>query len=223
MHALPTRTKTAAVGAAALTVLALAGCTKSSNASPAPHTTTPTTAASSPDRTSNAAPTTSSPAPRTTASTAPDEVARQQAAALVRKYQRVLDQAYQDPSREAAQLDTVAMDQELTNQIRGVNLLVESGGRQYGHSRVVTLAPGFVSLQYKPHATPRILPTVRVTACVDVRRIKAVDAHGHSITPADRPPFYIETLTVQNFRYPDASTWRVVSAPNRGAKSCVGV
>jgi hypothetical protein len=66
-------------------------------------------------------------------------------------------------------------------------------------------------------------PTVKVTACIDVRGVKEVDATGKNVTVASRPDFFIEQLTVVNIKYPDAAGWRVSDAPNKGASSCAGI
>jgi hypothetical protein len=199
--------------AATTTVMLLASCTSDGSGKktdPPSRTATVTSPSSTP-----------TPAPTTTAPKAPDVVAREQAVALVRKYYTVIDDAHNNP-KTAKALNTVTMDEELSAQIRSLNIHLRMGGKSGGRVKVVNVTPGFVNLSYKPNANPRVLPTVTVTTCIDLRGITYVDAKGHSLIPPDRAPFYIETLTVQNFDPPKPSTWRVAVDRNKGASSCAG-
>jgi hypothetical protein len=97
------------------------------------------------------------------------------------------------------------------------------GYRQTGRVQLVSASAGSVDLTNSPAASPSpVLPTVVVTACVDVSQVGAVDATGQSIVPADRPRYIIEQLTVVNPHYPDPSSWRVSTASNRQERSCGG-
>ena len=87
----------------------------------------------------------------------------------------------------------------------------------------MTATADSVDLSTDPAASPSsTLPTVVVTACVDVSQVQATDASGNSVIPADRPSYLVARLTVVNPDYPDASGWRVSVAPNRQAQSCDG-
>ena len=199
-----TRAAATAVVAAVLTV---SGCSSSGNGS----STAPISTA--PGSSSSAAP---SPAD-------PSTDAEAQAVAFVPTYVRTIDDLYLDPARPLDDLYEVAVAPEATAQATAIGTFRSQGYRQVGWSQVVTATADSVDLTTDPAASPSpTLPTVVVTACVDVSQVQATDASGTSVIPADRPRYLVARLTVVNPNYPDASSWRVSEAPNRQAQSCDG-
>ena len=142
---------------------------------------------------------------------------------MVPTYLGTIDDLYLDPSRPLDGLYQVAVTPEATAEATAIGTFRSRGYRQAGRSRLVTATADSVSLTTDPSASPSpTLPTVVVTACVDVSQVQATDASGHSVIPADRPRYLVARLTVVNLHYPDASSWRVSEAPNRQAQSCHG-
>jgi hypothetical protein len=197
----------AAVAAAVAAVLTVSGCSSSGDGS----STAPTSTASG--SSSSAAPSTTDPSS--------DAVA--QAVAFVPAYLGTIDDLYLDPSRPIDDLYEVAVTPEATTQATAIGTFRSQGYRQVGRSQLVTATAESVDLTTDPAASPSpTLPTVVVTACVDVSQVQATDASGTSVIPADRPRYLVARLTVVNPNYPDASSWRVSEAPNRQAQSCDG-
>ena len=197
-----------AVMAAVVAVLTISGCSSSGGgASTAPTRTT------TPGPSSSAAPSATDPA---------DE-AQAQAVEFVPTYVQTIDDLYLDPSRPLDDLYEVSVAPEATNQATAIGSFRSQGYRQVGRSQLVTVTADSVDLTTDPAASPSpTLPTVVVTACVDVGQVQATDASGTSVVPADRPRYLVARLTVVTPDYPDASGWRVSEAPNRQAQSCDG-
>jgi hypothetical protein len=142
---------------------------------------------------------------------------------LVPTYLGTIDDLYLDPSRPLDDLYEVAVTPEAAAEATAIGTFRSRGYRQAGRSRLVTATADSVDLTTDPAASPSpTLPTVVVTACVDVSHVQATDASGNSIISADRPGYLVARLTVVNPHYPDASSWRVSEAPNRQAQSCDG-
>jgi hypothetical protein len=155
--------------------------------------------------------------------TDPSNDAEAQAVALVPTYVRTIDDLHLDPSRPLDDLYEVAVTPEATVQATAIGTFRSQGFRQTGRSELVTATADSVDLTTDPAASPAPrLPTVVVTACVDVSQVQATDTSGTSVIPADRPRYLVARLTVVNPDYPDASGWRVSEAPNRQAQSCDG-
>lgn len=153
----------------------------------------------------------------------PVQDAQSQAVALVPTYLGTIDDLYLDPSRPLDDLYEVAVTPEATAEATAIGTFRSQGYRQAGRSRLVTATADSVDLTTDPAASPSpALPTVVVTACVDVSHVQATDASGRSVIPSDRPSYLVARLKVVNPRYPDASSWRVSEAPNRQAQSCDG-
>jgi hypothetical protein len=199
----------ARAGAAALAAVLLSGvaaCSTSSNERAAPSTAAP-----------SSAPTSAAPS----SSAAPNEAAEAQAVALVPTYLEVIDDLYLDASRSLDDLYSVAVAAEATSEATAIGTFRAQGYRQVGRSQLVTTSVSSIDLASDPAASPSpVLPTVVVTACVDVSQVQATDAAGVSVVPSDRPDFLLAQLTVVNIGYPDASSWRVSAAPNSQARSC---
>src|SRR4051794_15622235 len=185
---------TVAVAAAAVVLGLIAmGCSSQDAPSTAP------SSAASPSPSSSAAVTTASPA----------EEAQSQAVALVPAYLRTIDDLYLDPSRPLDDLYAVAVAPEVTAEATAIGTFRSRGYRQTGRSQLVTATADSVDLTPDPAASPSpTLPTVVVTACVDVSQVQATDASGNSVIPADRPRDLVARLTIVNPHYPDASSWR---------------
>lgn len=198
--------RTAAGAAAILLALTASGC---SYTDPGPSS-SPTSAPST-TQTSSPSPTTPSPA----------EEAQALAVALVPEYLTTIDDLYLDPSLPLDGIYQVAVAPEATAQATAIGKFRSQGYRQTGRSQLVTASAVSVDLSNSPAASPSlVLPTVVVTACVDVGEVDAVDASGTSVVPPGRLRYLIQQLTVVNPNYPDTSSWRVSEAPNRQAQSC---
>ncbi len=195
----------AAAAAAVVLGLTATGCSSQDAPSTAP------SSAASPSPSSSAAVTTASPA----------EEAQSQAVALVPTYLRTIDDLYLDPSRPLDDIYGVAVDSEATAEATAIGMFRSQRYRQVGRMQLVAASADDVDLESDPVATPSpTLPTVVVTACVDVSQVQAVDASGDQVVPASRPRYLVSRLTVVNPRYPEASSWRISEADNRQAQSC---
>jgi len=95
-----------------------------------------------------------------------------------------------------------------------------NGLTSYGRVRLTNSTVGSIDLRNTPTAKPPIFPTVHVTACVDVRAVRATDKDGRSLVPASRKRYLIDQLTIVNINYPSATGWRVSSVTNAQADSC---
>ncbi|WP_246080406.1 hypothetical protein [Modestobacter altitudinis] len=166
----------------------------------------------------------SSSAPSTSAarsSTDPSDEAEAQAVAHVTTYLSTIDDLYLDASRSLDDLYGVAIASEATSEATAIGTFRAQGYRQVGRSQLVTTSVSSIDLTDDPAASPSpMLPTVVVTACVDVSQVQATDATGVSVVPADRPDYLVAQLTVVNIDYPDVGSWRVSAAPNMQARSC---
>lgn len=155
--------------------------------------------------------------------TDPAELAAEQAVALVPTYVQTIDELYEDPSRPLDDVYAVAVASEATAEATAIQAFRAQGYQQAGRSQVVTATAGPVDLTNDPNAAPEpLLPTVTVTACIDVSQVQATDAGGTSVVAPDRPPYLIQQLMIVNIDYPDAGSWRVTEAPNQQAQSCDG-
>jgi hypothetical protein len=195
-----------ATAAAVVLGLTVSGCSSSGDAS----STALTSSTSSPS--SSAAP--------TAANRSQD--AQSEAVAFVPTYLGMIDDLRLDPSRPLDDIYQVAVAPEATAQASAIGELRSQDYRQTGRSRLVTAAVEGAPGNSDAAAAPPGLPTVVVSACVDVTDVGAVDAAGQSVVPPGRPGFLIAQLTMVNPRQIDASSWRVSEAVNRQAQSCSG-
>lgn len=166
-----------------------------------------------------ASPTSASSAP-SSMTAAPEEQAVEAADALVGLYWETVDQLYTDSSLSIDGLYAVAVDPEATSEAATLQAFRASGYTQTGQSQVVSTTTGAVVLNTSGDAGD--LPTVQITACVDVTQVGAVDANGAPVALPERAPFLVSDLTIVNIAYPDQSAWRVSSAPNTQAQACPG-
>ena len=195
-----------ATAAAVVLGLTVSGCSSSGDAS----STALTSSTSSP--LSSAAPTAANPS----------QDAQSEAVAFVSTYLGMIDDLRLDPSRPLDDIYQVAVAPEATAQASAIGELRSQDYRQTGRSRLVTAAVEGAPGNSDGAAAPPGLPTVVVSACVDVTDVGAVDAAGQSVVPPGRPGFLIAQLTMVNPRQKDASSWRVSEAVNRQAQSCSG-
>ncbi|WP_249933361.1 hypothetical protein [Blastococcus sp. CCUG 61487] len=199
--------RTAAGAAAVLLALTASGCSSSSD----PGSSSSPTSGTAPSQTPSPSPPTPGPV----------EEAQALAIALVPDYLETIDDLYLDPSLPLDGIHQVAVAPEATAQATAIGKFRSQGYRQTGRSQLVTASAASTDLSNSPAASPSpVLPTVVVTACVDVGEVDAIDASGSSIVPSGRPRYLIQQLTVVNPNYPDTSSWRVSEAPNRQAQSC---
>src|SRR3954447_21722800 len=194
-----------ATAAAVVLGLTASGCSSSGDAS----STALTSSTSSP---SSAAPTAANPS----------QDAQSKAVAFVSTYLGMIDDLRLDASRPLDDIYQVAVAPEATAQASAIGELRSQDYRQTGRSRLVTAAVEGAPGNSDAAAAPPGLPTVVVSACVDVTDVGAVDAAGESVVPPGRPGFLIAQLTMVNPRQIDASSWRVSEAVNRQAQSCSG-
>jgi len=151
----------------------------------------------------------------------PAQDAQSHAVALVPTYIQTIDDLYLDSSRPLDDIHEVAVAPEATAEATAIGTFRSQGYRQLGRMQLVTASADGVDLETDPAGTPSpILPTVVVTACIDVSLVQAIDKSGDSVVAAGRPRYLISHLTVVNPKYPDASSWRVSEAANRQAQSC---
>ncbi|WP_233492237.1 hypothetical protein [Blastococcus sp. TF02A-30] len=199
--------RTVAGAAAVLLALTASGCSSSSD----PGSSSSPTSKTAPSQT----PSPSVPTP------GPVEEAQALAIALVPDYLRTIDDLYLDPSLPLDGIYEVAVAPEATAQATAIGKFRSQGYRQTGRSQLVTASAASTDLSNSPAASPApVLPTVVVTACVDVGEVDAIDASGTSIVPPGRPRYLIQQLTAVNTNYPETSSWRISDAPNRQAQSC---
>lgn len=157
--------------------------------------------------------------PASSASATPDwdQRAVDEATALVPTYVSTLDALFSDPSRPIDDIFAVAVAPEATAESTSIQSFRSSGYIQTGTSSVVSTRTVTVDLD---SSGPDDLPSVEISACIDVSQVDVVDAAGVSVAPADRAPFLVADLTVLNIDYPDPASWRVSSAPNTQAQAC---
>lgn len=199
--------RTAAGAAAVLLALTASGCSSSSD----PGSSSSPTSGTAPSQTPSPSPPTPGPV----------EEAQALAIALVPDYLETIDDLYLDPSLPLDGIYEVAVAPEATAQATAIGKFRSQGYRQTGRSQLVTASAASTDHSNSPAASPApVLPTVVVTACVDVGEVDAIDASGTSIVPPGRPRYLIQQLTVVNTNYPETSSWRISDAPNRQAQSC---
>jgi hypothetical protein len=178
-----------------------------------------------PSSSATSGPTSPSPDPTSPSpsATSPSDRASAQAVALVPTYLKTLDDLYSDRTLPLNRLYDVAVTPEVTIEASAIGRFRARGYRLTGQSELVKTTVRTVSLTIHTSASlaPRV-PTVAVTACVDVSGVQARDATGKSVVPANRSKYLIERLTITNRSYPDQAGWRVSHAPNKQAASCDG-
>lgn len=152
--------------------IVLAGCTTSSDGSPAAGTESSTAA---------------SPSPSSTA-VAETDAAVAAATQAVRSYYAVTDRLLSDPQTSVDDAASVASGEELDLLRRQVQEQRVRGLRQTGSVVLANLAATGADLQNPP--------TVTLDACVDVSALNVVDSTGASALAPDRTTSSIVHLTV---------------------------
>lgn len=192
---------------AALTVVFTASACGGShvNAQTGPVATTSSTAVTSPSK-----------APR---DNTPRQRAEADVAAQVRKYEQVLDEVSTHRKSSLTLLSSVSTAPDLADETGSINRLREARDRVTGHSRVTGMRVDRLSLlaQAGRHGA---LPTARVTLCLNVADVHAIDQRGHSIVPKSRKPYFLTHLTLINRSYPTASGWLVSKVTDREVNQC---
>jgi hypothetical protein len=202
-------------------MLALTACSSSSRSGTSGQHASSSTPATPSTLSSTSPPAfTSSVAPAPPTPTSPSEQATAQVLAFVPTYYAALDRLGASSTASLNALDGYAVDAENTLEKTVMAEHRSNGWVSVGTTTLVATSVTSVDLS----STASAQPTVKVTACIDVSGVREVDlATGKSVTVASRPNYFIEQLTVVNIAYPQATGWRVSSAPNQGATSCAGV
>ena len=146
-------------------------------------------------------------------------MAKSQVVAFVRKYYATLDRLASSSAASLNELDTITTDAKDTQEKTTLAEYRANGWVEKGTTTLVTSK--VTSVDLTKTATTR--PTVHVTTCLDLTKVKEVDKNGKIVTLPTRPNYLVEQLTVVNINYPSAEGWRVSAAPNKGATSCAGV
>ena len=163
---------------------------------------------------------TAAPSSATSAPSTPEGIAQAQVLSMLPAYFRTIDELYNDPKKSADDIYSVATDPEAGQEIRAIAQTQRAGIRSSGYTKLVASNVISVDLQYAPGAKPRVLPTVKVTACVDVSDDQATYKSGKSAIAPGRKRYLISQLTVVNPKPSSFKSWVVSDAPNRQADSC---
>ena len=148
------------------------------------------------------------------------QVAKSQALSLVPKYYGVLDELASSSTLSLNGLDLVASGADAIQEKSALAEYRTNGWTQRGATVVARATVSGADLTNEPSKNPQVLPTVRLTTCIDVSKVREIDKSGKTVTLSTRANFFIETLTVVNIAYPSSTGWRVSEAPNKAAKSC---
>jgi hypothetical protein len=166
--------------------------------------------------TSTVAPTPShTPAPPTKS-----ELAGAAASAQVVKYERLLDALSIHPRMSLDRLYTVSTEPDVTEEISSLNQFREARDRQVGTSQVEGTRVDHVSLTDHRAGRHPAYPTVHITTCVDVRRVRGFGPNGKSIVPKGRKAYLFTHLTLVNTKYPDTSNWLVSKVTDKETSAC---
>lgn len=165
-------------------------------------------------------PTRSAPGSPSQTPASPADAAKAQVLAMLPTYFQTIDELYNDPKKSADDIYLVATDPEAGQEIRAIAQTQRAGISSSGYTKLVSSKVTSVDLQYAPSAKPRVLPTVKVTACVDVSGDKATYKSGKSAIAPGRKRYLISQLTVVNPKPSSSKSWVVSDAPNRQADSC---
>jgi hypothetical protein len=164
-------------------------------------------------------PTAASPSPTVTA---PTELQRagQDAAVRVPIYERLLSELAIHRNLPVNKLYGVSTQPDVNQEISSINSLRERQERQIGLVRVVGTRVDHVDLTNRPHGRHARLPTIRVTACLNVSGVQGLDANGRSVVPKTRKPYLLAHLTLTNARYPQPSKWLVSRVSDEETRTC---
>jgi hypothetical protein len=140
------------------------------------------------------------------------------AAALVKvvAYEHTLDELAVDGHMSLDRLYRVSTQPDVTDEIAFLNRFRSRGDRQRGASRVTGTRVDAVDLPGAGGGTA----TARVSICLDVAQVRAVDRAGKSIVAKARKPFYLTHLVLVEHKYPEPSGWLVKHVSAREERSC---
>jgi hypothetical protein len=194
---------TASLAGAAL--MFIAGCSSSGGAKPSD---TPTTHASSSDLVSTPAPD-------------PSKAAIVDAVAMIPTYLATLDKLYNDASVPLNEIYNVAIQPESTVEAVAIGRFRAAGYRGVGRTKLASTyaATAYLSGLGGAGSTAK-MPTVKVTACVDVSGSGARDAKGSAVGNLKKPKFLVEKLTIRKVNFSGTSGWRISDAPNTESNLC---
>jgi hypothetical protein len=119
----------------------------------------------------------------------------------VRRYERLLDLLSIHPQRRLDQLYSVTTQPNVTDEIAFLNHFRAAHDRQHGYASVVSAKVDSAVLSAAKDAV------IRLTACIDVRHVRAVDRNGQSIVPKSRKPYYLSRFLLVASRYPTRQNW----------------
>jgi hypothetical protein len=152
-------------------------------------------------------------------SSTPQARAKAEVAAQARKYEQTLDEVSTHRTSSLTVLSSVATAPDLADEVGSINRLREARDRVTGHSLVTGVRVDQVQLPAQSgHGGS--LPTARVTLCLNVAAVHAVNDKGHSIVPRSRKPYFLTHLTFVNRSYPARSGWLVSKVVDREVDQC---
>lgn len=158
---------------------------------------------------------TSPPTQPTTAN--PREQAGIDALAQVVAYEHTLDALAIDRHLSLDRLYRVSTQPDVTNEIAFLNHFRSSGDQQRGLSRVTGTRIDDVSL---PRSGGVQIARARVSICLDVAQVRAVNRKDKSIVNKTRKPYYLTRLVLINTTYPKAADWLVKHVTATEERSC---
>jgi len=165
----------------------------------------------SPTSTPTATRTSSTPTPvPSPTTTSPEDQAAAQAEEVVRNYYRAEVQCLVDPPHTPMSCyDNVAITTELDNLRNSLVSAQAMATRVSGDIEVVSVDRESVDMTVRVPGQAAAVPVVTLSVCRDVSKFNIVDKDGNSIVPPDRKPRGRVEMHVANYKYPDASQWRV--------------
>jgi hypothetical protein len=132
-------------------------------------------------------------------------------------YERTLDELAIDDHLSLDRLYRVSTQPDVTNEIAFLNRFRSRQDRQHGTSQVTGSRVDAVHL---PSGADPGNATARVTICLDVGEVRAVDPSGKSIIAKSRKRFYLTRLDMVNRRYPARDGWLVQRVSAKEQQSC---
>jgi hypothetical protein len=132
-------------------------------------------------------------------------------------YEHTLDELAINNHLSLDRLYRVATQPDVTNEIAFLNRFRSRRDRQRGASQVTASRVDAVHL---PSGAGHGTATARVTICLDVGKVRAVDPSGKSIIAKSRKPFYLTRLDMVDRRYPAPDGWLVRRVTATEQRSC---
>jgi hypothetical protein len=169
-------------------------------------------------------PSTSPPSSATPTSSPHDPTGRESAAtaatAQARRYESVLDELSIHTHASLNQLNDVATEPNLAQEVGALNRFREVHDRQAGLSKITGLRIDRVRLPAVGTHSRHDIATAHVSLCLDVTHVRAYGPSGHSIVPKSRKPYFLTSLTLVNRNYPSPSGWLVSDRTDREVDQC---